>query len=149
MTGSLTRKDARKLITREERFVITTMETEVVTIRDALTGKFVWNERGRAPQSFLRNIKKRFSAPVQRGNAVQEINYHTNWNMRVYTPINIHRLKTEVCSHPDQEFVSYLLGGLSRGFHTGINSLPCHSIKCKNLKSAFLPSEGYKCKCMI
>ena len=62
--------------------------------------------------------------------------------MRVYTPINIHRLKTELCSHPDQEFVSYLLGGLSKGFHTGINSLPCHSIECKNLKSATLQSEG-------
>lgn len=56
--------------------------------------------------------------------------------LQASTPINITVLNNELRLHPDREFVSYLLSGLSNGYDTGMQTLPTSSIHCKNLKSA-------------
>lgn len=57
-------------------------------------------------------------------------------SLAVTTPINIAVLAQELTSHPDKEFVSYLLQGLRIGFDTGFSHLPSNSIQCRNLQSA-------------
>ena len=54
----------------------------------------------------------------------------------VSTPVNIKKLSEYLASHPDREFVQYLVSGLQHGFHIGINKLPDTSYHCKNLRSA-------------
>ena len=44
-------------------------------------------------------------------------------------------------SHPDRPFVTYLLSGLSKGFHTGIHPIPEESIECLNNRSALRDPE--------
>ena len=58
-----------------------------------------------------------------------------NIKLKASTPINIKVLNDELRSHPDREFVSYLIHGLTNGFDTGMQNLPT-SFQCKNLKSA-------------
>jgi len=58
-----------------------------------------------------------------------------NIKLKASTPINIKVLNDELRSHPDSEFVSYLINGLTNGFDTGMQNLPT-SFQCKNLKSA-------------
>ena len=52
------------------------------------------------------------------------------------TPIDIDALARELTSHPDKDFVSYLLNGLSFGFDTGFLSRPEVPYICKNLLTA-------------
>ena len=39
------------------------------------------------------------------------------------TPIKAEKLRRELCSHPDQAQVDFVISGLSQGFHLGFNSL--------------------------
>ena len=54
----------------------------------------------------------------------------------VSTPINIDQLDNYLAEHPDKNFVSYLINGLTQGFDTGMKSLPSSSLECQNLLSA-------------
>jgi hypothetical protein len=56
--------------------------------------------------------------------------------MRATTPINIPNLERELRSHPDRDFVSVLITGLTEGFDTGIQPLPTTSYTCKNAMTA-------------
>lgn len=82
-------------------------------------------------------VKKLGRAPNGRGkSAEEEVNRAQNYDMSVYTPVNVDRLKYELNNHPDLAFTEYLIQGLSYGFHTGLQTLPEFSIECKNLVSA-------------
>ncbi|XP_033745599.1 uncharacterized protein LOC117331113 [Pecten maximus] len=63
-------------------------------------------------------------------------------SLQATTPININALKSALDGHPDLEFVTFLLEGLSQGFDTGFQSLPCYSYECHNLKSALADPES-------
>ncbi|XP_063044381.1 uncharacterized protein LOC134438696 [Engraulis encrasicolus] len=52
------------------------------------------------------------------------------------SPIVVSALAAELASHPDREFTSYLLSGLTQGFHPGISAMPTTSFVCDNLLSA-------------
>jgi hypothetical protein len=52
------------------------------------------------------------------------------------TPINISLLQSQLASHPDKQFVDYLISGLENGFDTGFQELPSQPLVCKNLQSA-------------
>ena len=52
------------------------------------------------------------------------------------SPINVDRLKFELRFHPDRNFVTYLVNGISDGFDTGIETLPSGAFECKNNLSA-------------
>lgn len=52
------------------------------------------------------------------------------------TPINVTALASELKNHPDQDFVKFLIDGLTFGFDTGFQYLPSNSLVCKNLRSA-------------
>ena len=52
------------------------------------------------------------------------------------TPINIDRLEQELIRHPDRSFVNFLISGLRKGFHTGIQGIPDHTLHGENLRSA-------------
>ena len=52
------------------------------------------------------------------------------------TPINIDHLENELQLHPNRSFVRYLLSGLRKGFHTGIQELPSSTLQGHNLHSA-------------
>ena len=51
-------------------------------------------------------------------------------------PINIDKLDNYLADHPDKNFVSYLINGLTQRFDTGLKSLPSSSLECQNLLSA-------------
>lgn len=55
---------------------------------------------------------------------------------RASTPINIGQLERYLENHPDRSFVYYLIEGLRKGFHTGIDKTPTTAYECKNLLSA-------------
>ena len=59
---------------------------------------------------------------------------------RPFTPINISALKTELSKHPDREFVSFLLDGLSHGFRIGYTG-PRDTLISSNLSSALNQPE--------
>ena len=61
--------------------------------------------------------------------AEEEANRVQHYDMSVYTPVNVDRLKYELNNHPDLAFTEYLIQGLSHGFQI----LPAFSIECKNL----------------
>lgn len=42
----------------------------------------------------------------------------------IRTPLEVAEWERALCSHPDREFVTYLLKGMSQGFRIGIVSLP-------------------------
>lgn len=52
------------------------------------------------------------------------------------TCINIPLLENFLSTHPDKQFVEYLITGLKEGFYTGIKCLPTESLVCKNLLSS-------------
>ena len=52
------------------------------------------------------------------------------------------KLKAELASHPDRDFVEYLLDGFTYGFDTGFVSLPPTSYICKNLQSGLKDPES-------
>ena len=56
----------------------------------------------------------------------------------VSTPINIDKLDNYLADHPDKNFVSYLINGLTQGFDTGLKSFPSSSLECQNLLSSCL-----------
>ncbi|XP_060077427.1 uncharacterized protein LOC132556980 [Ylistrum balloti] len=61
---------------------------------------------------------------------------------RASTPINLTALKTALDGHPDENFVNFLLDGLTFGFDTGFQFLPLNSFECSNLKSALADHES-------
>ncbi|XP_076583733.1 uncharacterized protein LOC143319050 [Chaetodon auriga] len=52
------------------------------------------------------------------------------------TPINICTLAAALKNHPDRQFVSYLIQGLTHCFHPGLQTMPDFSYICNNLQSA-------------
>ena len=50
--------------------------------------------------------------------------------------LNVQLLEELLRSHPDRQFVAYLIEGSRLGFDTGIKYLPCNNYICKNLLSA-------------
>lgn len=52
------------------------------------------------------------------------------------TPINIGNLADQLAEHPDQQFVQFLIQGLTYGFDTGFVETPQSPLICKNLQSA-------------
>lgn len=83
------------------------------------------------------SLSTRLSIVEKRGRAganqlKKEANRAQHYDMSVYTPVNVDRLKYELHNHPDLAFTEYLI----QGFHTGFQNLPTFSIECKNLVSA-------------
>ena len=58
------------------------------------------------------------------------------------SPVKLDKLKAELSSHPDREFVLYLLDGFTYGFDTGFVSLPPTSYICRNLQSGLKDPES-------
>ena len=52
------------------------------------------------------------------------------------TPIKIDCLEQVLTHRPDRSFVSFLISGLSKGFHTGIQVIPDRTLQGENLRSA-------------
>ena len=52
------------------------------------------------------------------------------------TPLNIKQFNMELKLHPDRQFVSFLIDGLTNGFDTMIPDLVLPNKECKNLLSA-------------
>ena len=57
-------------------------------------------------------------------------------DLTVSTPINIPCLASELQSHPDRSFVTFLLAGLQSGFHTGIQQILKCTQQGENRRSA-------------
>ena len=56
--------------------------------------------------------------------------------LRASTPVDITALDLELTTHPDRDFVTHLISGLTNGFHTGVTTLPRDTYVAQNLLSA-------------
>ena len=58
------------------------------------------------------------------------------WLWRVATPLILSEWSRELADHPDPAFQSYLLNGISNGFHIGFDRRVCCTSATSNMHSA-------------
>ena len=63
--------------------------------------------------------------------------------MRVHTPLKVHAWAAALVEHPDQEFVKYILNGITVGFRIGFNHSPGYELRSarRNMQSAIDHSQ--------
>ena len=66
--------------------------------------------------------------------------------LNIITPLIYHQWEKALILHPDRQFVQYLLSGIEKGFHTGVNRLHTCKRAKGNMHSALVhptPVEDY------